>query len=65
MLTKVGYPSCLKTTPRVSKGMLSIKDKSSKNYLMKKFVKELAPSPKQLLNGQGVRKISGLQKFKV
>ena len=32
---------------------------------MKKFVKELAPSPRQLLNGQGVRKISRLQQFEV
>ena len=32
---------------------------------MKKFVKELAPSPRQLLNGQGVRRSSGFQKFEV
>ena len=32
---------------------------------MIKFVKELAPSPRQLLNGQRVRRISGLQKFEV
>ena len=36
-----------------------------KNYLVKKFVKELAPSPQQLLNEQGVRRISGQQKFEV
>ena len=44
--------------------MLSVKVKSSKNYLTKKFVKELA-SPRQLLNGQGVRRISRLQKFEL
>ena len=32
---------------------------------MKEFVKQLAPSPRQLLNGHGVRRISGLQKFEV
>ena len=46
-------------------GMLSVKDKSFKNDLIKKFVTELAPSPKQLLNGQEVRKISALQKFEI
>ena len=45
--------------------MFSIKDKSSKTYLMKEFVKELASSPQQLLNGQGMQRISRLQKFKV
>ena len=49
----------------VSKGMLSVKKQSTKNYLMKEFVKELAPSPRQLLNGKGMRRISGLQKFEV
>ena len=50
----------------VSKGMVSVKNKEFvKNYLMKEFVKELAPSPQQLLNGQGVQRISELHKFEV
>ena len=32
---------------------------------MKEFVKELPTSPRQLLNGKGVRRISELQKFEV
>ena len=32
---------------------------------MKEFVKELVFSPQQLLNGQRVQRISGLQKFDV
>ena len=32
---------------------------------MKEYVKELAPSPRQLLNRQGVQRTSGLQKFEV
>ena len=32
---------------------------------MKKFVKDLATSPRQLLNGQGVQRISRLQKPEV
>ena len=32
---------------------------------MRKFVRELALSPGQLLNGQGVRRISGIQKFEI
>ena len=32
---------------------------------MKEFVKELAPSLRQLLNGKGVQRISGLQEFEV
>ena len=32
---------------------------------MRKFVKKLALSPRQLLNGQEVQRISGIQKFEV
>ena len=32
---------------------------------MKEFVKELAPCLRQLLNGKGAQRISGLQKFEV
>ena len=35
------------------------------NYLMKKFVKESASISRQFLNGQEVRRISGLQKVQV
>ena len=34
----------------VSKGMLSLKDESSENSFIKKFVEEFAPSPRQLVN---------------
>ena len=37
------------------------KKQSTTNYLIKEFVQELATSPGQLLNGQGV----GVQKFEV
>ena len=30
---------------------------------MKEFAKELASSPRQFLTGQGVQRVSGLQKF--
>ena len=49
----------------VKQGHALRKKQSTKNYLMKEFVKELAPSPRQLINGQKVRRISGLQKFEV
>ena len=62
---KIGDPSCLKTEVGGKQGHALHKKQCSKNYLMKKFVKELAPSPRQLLNGQGVQRISGLQKFEV
>ena len=65
MLTKVGDPSCLKTEGGGKQGHALRKKQSTKNYLMKEFVKELAPSPRLLLNGQGVRRISWLQKFVV
>ena len=63
MLTKVGDPSCLKTEVGGKQGHALRKTQCTKNYFMKEFVKELAPSPRQLLNEQGVRRISGLQKF--
>ena len=65
MLTKVGDPSCLKTEVGGKQGRALRKKQSTKNYLTKEFVKEVAPSPRQLLNGQGVRRISELQKFEV
>ena len=46
--------------------MLSINDKKApKTYLMKKFVRELAPSLWQLLNWQRVQRIFVLQKFEI
>ena len=65
MLTKIGDPSCLKTEVGGKQEHALRKKQSSKNYIMKKFVKKLAPSSRQLLNGKGVRRISGLQKFKI
>ena len=65
MLSKIGDPSCLKNEVGVKQGHALRKKQSTKNYLMKEFVKELAPSLRQLLNGQGMRRISGLQKFEV
>ena len=62
MLTKVEDLSCLKTEVGGKQGHALRKKESTKNYLMKEFVKELAPSLRQLLNGQGVQRISGLQK---
>ena len=41
--------------------MLPVKDK---NDLMKKFVKELAPSPWQLLNGQGYKESEGYRNLR-
>ena len=45
--------------------MIFVKNKSSKNYLKKELVKELAPSSRQLLNGQEVQRISKLHKFEI
>ena len=55
MSTKVGDPSCLKTEVGGKQGQALRKKQSTKNYLTKEFVKELAPSPRQLLNRQGVQ----------
>ena len=66
MLTKVVEPSCLKTEVVGKQGhILCKRQKAPKTDLMETFVKELASSPQQLLNGQGVQRISGLQKFQV
>ena len=66
MLTKVWDPLCLKTKVGDKQGhALRKRQKAPKTYLMKKFVKELAPSPRQLLNARGVQRISGLHKFEV
>ena len=65
MLSKVGDPSCLNNEIEGKQGHALHKKQSTKNYHMNKFVKELAPSPRKLLNGQGVQRISGLQKFEV
>ena len=65
MLTEVGNPSYLKTEVGGKQEPALRKKQRSKNYLMKELVKELAPSLRQLLNGQGVRRISGLQKFEI
>ena len=66
MLTKVGDPSCVKTAVGGKQEYaLRKRQKAPKSYLIKKFVKELAPSPWQLLNGQGLQRISGLQKFEL
>ena len=66
MLTKVGNLSCLKTevVGKQWHNLCKIQ-KAPKTYLLKKFVKELAPTLRQLLNRQGMRRISGLQKFVV
>ena len=63
MLTKIVNPSYLKIEVGDKQEHALCKKQSSKNYLIKEFVKDLVPSSRQLLNGQGVRKISGLQKF--
>ena len=65
MGTKVGDPSCLKTEVVGKQGHALRKKQSTKNYLVKEFVEELAPSPRQLLNEQRVQRISGSQKFEV
>ena len=65
-LTKVGDPLYLKTELGCKHGhALCKRQKAPKTYLMKKFVKESASSPKELLNGQGVQKIFGLEKLEV
>ena len=64
MLTKIGDSPCLKTDIGNNQGhALCKRQKALKAYLIKKLVKELAPSPRQILNGQGKRRIFGLQKF--
>ena len=55
-------PTCLKTEAESKQGHPLKKD-APKTYLMKMFVRELAPSPQQFLDGQGVQRISGLQNF--
>ena len=66
MLTKFGDPSCLKTEIEGKQGhALRKRQKASKTNLMKKFVKKLVPSPRWLLNGKGVQRIFGVQKFEV
>ena len=65
MLSKVGNPSCLKTEIGGKQGHTLHKKQCTKDYLLKEFVKELAPISQQLLNGQGVQRISMLQKFAV
>ena len=46
--------------------MLSVKETMlQKTYPIEKFMKEVVPSPRQLLIGQGVRRISGLQNLEV
>ena len=64
MVTNVRDPSCLKTKVEGKQGHALRIKQSTKNYLMEEFVKELAPSPRQLLNGQGVRKISGYRNLR-
>ena len=45
--------------------MLSVEESAPKTHLILNFVKKLAPSLRQLLNEQQMRRISGLQKFEV
>ena len=58
MLSKVGDPSCLKTEVGGKQGHAVRKKQSTKNYLLKELVENLAPSPRQLLNGQECEKSS-------
>ena len=51
MLAKVGDPLCLKTEVGGKQGHALRKKQSSKHYLIKEFVKELAPSLQLLLAG--------------
>ena len=63
---KVVDPLCVKTEIGGKQRACSPpKKKCYKNLPYKKFIKELAPSPQQLLNEQGVQKISRLQNLKV
>ena len=48
---------------KVSKGMHQAKKSAPKIYLIQSIVKKLVPSPRKLLNGQEVQRISELRKF--
>ena len=63
MLTKIGDASCLKPEVGGKQRHALRKNQSTKNYLMKEFVVELTSSPRQLLNKQGMQRISGSMKF--
>ena len=62
---KIRSPSWLKTEVRSKQGHALGKRKNASKNNSLKFVTELAPSPRQHLNRQGMQRISRLRKLEI